>query len=123
MGSPYLYNITLSFLTAVRSCSQLAGWPHLAEHGHYQGADTPSDSLNVAFGVRMMTSALDERGNRVYSVNGQKILIRGGCCGASALRTGLLSCRSPHMASSAGAGWAPDLLLRQMNPRGPFADR
>ena len=50
------------------------------------------DYLNTAFGIRQVTSALDSQQSRVYSVNGQRILIRG-------------------------AGWAPDLFLRAPRER------
>jgi exo-1,4-beta-D-glucosaminidase len=47
-----------------------------------------SDGLGLTFGVRSVESGLDEEGHRLFRVNGQPILVRG-------------------------AGWAPDLLLRQ----------
>jgi exo-1,4-beta-D-glucosaminidase len=47
-----------------------------------------SDEDTTHFGIREITSQLDDRGRRVFSVNGKKILIRGG-------------------------GWAPDMLLRE----------
>jgi exo-1,4-beta-D-glucosaminidase len=46
-----------------------------------------SDTVQQAFGIREITSELDANGYRLYSVNSQRILIRG-------------------------AGWSPDLLLR-----------
>ena len=46
-----------------------------------------SDSAEVSFGVREMTSELTDKGHRLFSVNGRKVLIRG-------------------------AAWAPDMLLR-----------
>jgi exo-1,4-beta-D-glucosaminidase len=46
-----------------------------------------SDSAEVHFGVREVTSQLTEKGGRLFSVNGRKVLIRG-------------------------AAWAPDMLLR-----------
>jgi exo-1,4-beta-D-glucosaminidase len=50
-----------------------------------------SDAQSVQFGIRQVTSALDEEKHRVFSVNGRRILIRGG-------------------------GWAPDMMLRY-NPQ------
>jgi exo-1,4-beta-D-glucosaminidase len=47
-----------------------------------------SDNQTVKFGIREITSELNEKGARQFSINGQKILIRGG-------------------------GWSPDMLLRQ----------
>ena len=46
-----------------------------------------SDGQTVRFGVREVTSELNEQNYRVFRVNGKKILIRGG-------------------------GWAPDMMLR-----------
>jgi exo-1,4-beta-D-glucosaminidase len=46
-----------------------------------------SDSTELAFGIREVTSELTDRGYRVFKINGRKILIRG-------------------------AAWAPDMLLR-----------
>jgi exo-1,4-beta-D-glucosaminidase len=46
-----------------------------------------SDSAEVHFGVREVTSQLTEKGGRLFSINGRKVLIRG-------------------------AAWAPDMLLR-----------
>jgi exo-1,4-beta-D-glucosaminidase len=47
-----------------------------------------SDSETIRFGIREITSEVDGRGHRVFRVNGERILIRG-------------------------AGWAPDMLLRE----------
>ncbi|HVM92638.1 MAG TPA: beta galactosidase jelly roll domain-containing protein [Terriglobales bacterium] len=46
-----------------------------------------SDSSDVTFGVREVTSQLTEKGFRLFKINGRKVLIRG-------------------------AAWAPDMLLR-----------
>ena len=46
-----------------------------------------SDAQSLQFGVREITSELDQDKHRVFSVNGKRILIRGG-------------------------GWAPDMMLR-----------
>ncbi|HEX4489124.1 MAG TPA: beta galactosidase jelly roll domain-containing protein [Terriglobales bacterium] len=46
-----------------------------------------SDSAEVNFGVREVTSQITDKGSRLFSVNGRKVLIRG-------------------------AAWAPDMLLR-----------
>lgn len=46
-----------------------------------------SDSAEVHFGIREVTSKLNEKGYRLFTVNGRKVLIRG-------------------------AAWAPDMLLR-----------
>ena len=71
MGSPSLHNLTLAFGT----------------HDVSSGATRILDTLTTRFGIRQMSSELDAQQNRLYSVNGQRILIRG-------------------------AGWAPDLFLR-----------
>ena len=49
--------------------------------------DTTSDSADVNFGIREVTSELTESGGRLFKVNGKRVLIRG-------------------------AAWAPDMLLR-----------
>ena len=67
MGEPNLYNLTIEFMVS---------------------NGIVSDTLNQRFGMREMTSQLNERGHRVYFVNNKPILLRGG-------------------------GWSPDLLLRQ----------
>ncbi len=51
-----------------------------------------SDSQTIRFGIREVTSELNEHGYRQFRVNGKKILIRGG-------------------------GWAPDMLFRQSRER------
>jgi len=51
-----------------------------------------SDSESVRFGIREIASEVDGRGHRVFRVNGQRILVRG-------------------------AGWAPDMLLRESSER------
>ncbi|HVP50457.1 MAG TPA: beta galactosidase jelly roll domain-containing protein [Candidatus Bathyarchaeia archaeon] len=51
----------------------------------------PSDGQDVTFGIRQVTSVLDN-GHRLFKINGKAILIRGG-------------------------GWAPDLLLRSTPER------
>ncbi len=38
----------------------------------------PSDTRHLEFGVREATSEIDAKGHRVFSVNGRRILIRGG---------------------------------------------
>jgi exo-1,4-beta-D-glucosaminidase len=68
MGTPNLYNLSMEF--------------------DVNGAI--SDQAETRFGAREITSELNAENERVFSVNGKKILIRGG-------------------------GWAPDLLLRE-NP-------
>ena len=51
-----------------------------------------SDAQTVRFGIREITSSIDEHGNRLFSINGRKIFIRG-------------------------AGWAPDMMLRESPDR------
>jgi exo-1,4-beta-D-glucosaminidase len=51
-----------------------------------------SDSETVQFGVRDVTSSLDSGGHRLFTINGKRILIRGG-------------------------GWASDMLLRMPTER------
>ena len=49
-----------------------------------------SDHVRTKFGVRQVTGVVDEKEHRLFTVNGKKILIRGG-------------------------GWSPDMMLRE-NP-------
>jgi exo-1,4-beta-D-glucosaminidase len=51
-----------------------------------------SDALSTRVGIREITSELDEHNNRLFKVNGKRLLVRGG-------------------------GWAPDMLLRQSKQR------
>jgi exo-1,4-beta-D-glucosaminidase len=58
----------------------------------FEIAGAESDHANVQFGIREVTSELDEQKRRVYRINGQRILIRGG-------------------------GWSQDMLLRWSEER------
>jgi exo-1,4-beta-D-glucosaminidase len=53
----------------------------------FEVAGKVSDQRVIQFGVREVTSEMNEKSYRVFSINGKRILIRGG-------------------------GWAPDMLLR-----------
>jgi exo-1,4-beta-D-glucosaminidase len=70
MGSPNLHELSLRLFTS-------------------KGI---SDAEKIQFGIREVTSEVDERGHRLFRVNGERILIRG-------------------------AGWAPDMLLRESDAR------
>ena len=70
MGKPQLYDLNLEFLV----------------HG------TTSDVAKTQFGIREVTSELNANGQRVFSINGKEILIRGG-------------------------GWTPDMMLRENSQR------
>jgi len=65
MGQPYLYKVRLRSSVG----------------------DALSDSVDVSFGIREVTSELTDTGARLFKVNGKRVLIRG-------------------------AAWAPDMLLR-----------
>jgi exo-1,4-beta-D-glucosaminidase len=65
IGTPYLYRANMRFETA----------------------NEVSDSAEVTFGIRQVTSELTEKGHRLFKINGRRILIRG-------------------------AAWAPDIFLR-----------
>ncbi len=54
----------------------------------FQTGNEVSDRLSSQFGIREVTSELTEKGHRLFRINGQPILIRG-------------------------AGWTPDMMLRQ----------
>ena len=70
MGRPELYPLDLQFETN----------------------GTISDRAQAKFGIREITSELNANGRRVFSVNGKKVLIRGG-------------------------GWAPDMMMRENSQR------
>jgi exo-1,4-beta-D-glucosaminidase len=70
MGSPKLHKVDLHFLV----------------NGQV------SDSVSKRFGIREIMSELDEQQNRVFKINGKRLLIRGG-------------------------GWSQDMLLRQHQDR------
>jgi exo-1,4-beta-D-glucosaminidase len=72
MGKPELYTLKVEF----------------------EANGTTSDRAETRFGIREMSSELNEKGKRVFSVNGKHILIRGG-------------------------GWAPDMMLRENSHRLP----
>jgi len=69
-------------------------WPYQMGEPYLYGAkfrvdvnSTESDSANVKFGIREVTSELTPTGGRLFKVNGKNVLIRG-------------------------AAWAPDMMLR-----------
>jgi exo-1,4-beta-D-glucosaminidase len=70
MGEPYLYTAKLSFEIGTQV----------------------SDSADVTFGIREVTSELTDKGYRLFRINGRKLLIRG-------------------------AAWAPDMFLRWSSER------
>jgi len=70
MGTPYLHNLSLEFDVGGKV----------------------SDRSETKFGIREVTSELNANKHRVFSVNGKKILIRGG-------------------------GWALDMMLRENSQR------
>ena len=43
----------------------------------FQVGGEVSDSSHIRFGVRQVTSEIDDKGHRLYQINGQNILIRG----------------------------------------------
>lgn len=51
-----------------------------------------SDTADTKFGIREVSSRLDENGKRQFSINGKQILVRGG-------------------------GWGPDMMLRENSQR------
>lgn len=56
-------------------------------HLEFRAAGVLSDQLDLPFGIRTITSELDQNGHRLFRVNGRPILIRG-------------------------AAWTPDMMLR-----------
>jgi len=74
-------------------------WPrNLGEQHLYeveittQYGEVVSDRTKVRFGIRDVASEIDERGNRVFKINGERVLVRG-------------------------AGWAPDMMFRSAPER------
>ena len=61
-------------------------------HVEFESGGRVSDSQDIEFGVREVTSELDDQKHRLFKINGKKILIRGG-------------------------GWTPDLLMRYDDER------
>jgi len=55
-------------------------------------AGEASDDENVRFGIREVSSYLSDKGYRIFKINGQNILVRGG-------------------------GWCPDMMFRQLSER------
>jgi exo-1,4-beta-D-glucosaminidase len=60
-------------------------------HLEFDTAGGVSDQHDTKFGIRQVTSEMNPNGYRVFSINGKRIVIRGG-------------------------GWSPDMMLRQ-NPQ------
>ena len=73
MGEQNLHNLTFVFTVFFNG---------------YSSPSAISDRVEKELGIRQVTAKLNERGHRVYFINGKPILIRG-------------------------AGWSPDLLLRK----------
>jgi exo-1,4-beta-D-glucosaminidase len=61
-------------------------------HFDVVGAANPSETAEVTFGLREVTSELTDKGHRLFRINGKKFLIRG-------------------------AAWAPDMFFRPMSKR------
>ena len=70
MGTPDLYPLKLTF----------------------ESNGKVSDAAETKFGIREITSRLNENGKRVFAINGKDVLIRGG-------------------------GWGPDMMLRENSQR------
>ena len=93
--------LTSAQVAALKLDHPAVWWPvHLGAHPLYTlktefvptGASIATDSQKVRFGVRKVTTGFTDRGSRIFKINGQNILIRGG-------------------------GWAPDMLLRSSPQR------
>jgi exo-1,4-beta-D-glucosaminidase len=79
MGKPELYKLQFSFFVNRLGNASFNGRPL-------------SDGTESQFGIREITSELNANGRRTFSINGKKILIRGG-------------------------GWSPDMMLRENSQR------
>src|SRR6266851_364013 len=79
MGKPELYKLQFSFFVNRLGNASINGSPL-------------SDGTESQFGIREITSELNANGRRTFSINGKRILIRGG-------------------------GWSPDMMLRENSQR------
>jgi exo-1,4-beta-D-glucosaminidase len=61
-------------------------------HMEFTAEGAVSDKEDVQFGIRQVTGVNDAQGHRLFTINGKRILIRGG-------------------------GWSPDMMLRPDNER------
>ncbi len=93
--------ITLSFqdITQLTVLNPRLWWPNLAGTQNlydlkleFNIADDVSDIENVRFGVREVSSYLSDKGYRIFTINGNNILVRGG-------------------------GWCPDMMFRPLPER------
>lgn len=73
MGSQHLYNLSISFLPG----KLLWCFFFFLNDITTDDSSNFSDSLTIPFGIREVTSFINENGYRQYQVNGQNILIRG----------------------------------------------
>ena len=98
-GETRTVRLTPDQFPALRILNPELWWPHQmgapALHSlsmQFSIGDQISDSAEIRYGIREVTSEVDGRGHRLFRVNGKRILIRGG-------------------------GWAPDMLLRESPDR------
>jgi exo-1,4-beta-D-glucosaminidase len=75
-----------------------------------------SDSSHIRFGVRQVTSEIDDQGHRLYHINGQNILIRG-----AGYSMDLLLRSSPER-QEAELGYVRDLNLNAVRLEGKLED-
>jgi exo-1,4-beta-D-glucosaminidase len=97
LGPQNLHRATVSFSRMYKLVAGVAQPVDASVSGLYRSHDRDvsgawSDSETVTFGIRKITSELNEKGYRQFKINGRNILIRGG-------------------------GWAPDMLLMASDER------
>jgi len=82
----------------------------------FQVGGEVSDDSHIRFGIREVTSEIDDKGHRLYRVNGQKILIRG-----AGYSMDLLLRSSPER-QEAQLGYVRDLNLNAIRLEGKLED-
>ena len=98
-GESKLLRFEPEHFAALRLAKPKLWWPYTIgtpyvykAHFRFDAIGGTSDSATVPFGIRQVSSELTEKGDRLFRINGRRILIRG-------------------------AAWAPDLFLRPMSKK------
>lgn len=82
----------------------------------FESGGQTSDHESVAFGIREVTSELNEHGGRLFKINGKKLLIRGGLWWPD------LMLRSSPARQEAEMGYVRDMNLNTLRMDGRFED-
>ncbi len=83
---------------------------------HFETDGQVSDSSNIHFGIRQVTSEIDAKGHRLFHINGKKILIRGAGYSFDLLL------RSSPQHQEAELNYVRDLNLNALRMEGKLAD-